>query len=94
MPYAHLMHSRKYLVNLIVVKSCEGKCAKCFDRSVCAVNAPRPGVHRILVDEPRSRKLYKKAGFTNVNSIMQSPASEQSALEAADVQFVNAVHHI
>lgn len=34
--------------------------------------ARRAGVHRILVDDsPAGRRLYERAGFTNVNSIME-----------------------
>jgi GNAT superfamily N-acetyltransferase len=38
----------------------------------CVETARRNGVHRILVDDsPAGRKFYERAGFTNVNTIME-----------------------
>lgn len=60
------------LINVYVVDSWRGKGVANALIEACVESARRAGVHRILVDDsPAGRRLYEKAGFTNVNSIME-----------------------
>lgn len=60
------------LINVYVVPSWRGRGVANALIEASVEGARRGGVHRILVDDsPAGRRLYEKAGFTNVNSIME-----------------------
>jgi GNAT superfamily N-acetyltransferase len=60
------------LINVFVVDSWRGRGVANALIEACVETARRAGVHRILVDDsPAGRRLYERAGFTNVNTIME-----------------------
>ena len=60
------------LVNVFVTESWRGRGLANDLIEACVETARRAGVHRILVDDsPAGRRLYERAGFTVVNSIME-----------------------
>jgi GNAT superfamily N-acetyltransferase len=60
------------LINVYVVESWRGRGVGDALIEACVDTARRNGVHRVLVDDsPQGRRLYEKAGFANVNSIME-----------------------
>lgn len=60
------------LINVYTVESWRGRGVANALIEACVETARRNGVHRILVDDsPAGRALYEKAGFTNVNSVME-----------------------
>ena len=60
------------LVNVFVTQSWRGRGLANDLIEACVETARRAGVHRILVDDsPAGRRLYERAGFTVVNTIME-----------------------
>lgn len=60
------------LVNVFVTESWRGRGLANDLIEACVETARRAGIHRILVDDsPAGRRLYERAGFTVVNSIME-----------------------
>ena len=60
------------IVNVYTVESWRGRGVGNALIEACVETARRGGVHRVLVDDsPAGRHLYERAGFTNVNSIME-----------------------
>lgn len=60
------------LINVYTVDSWRGKGVANALIEACVESARRAGVHRILVDDsPAGRRLYEKAGFTIVNTVME-----------------------
>lgn len=60
------------LINVYTVPSWRGQGVANALIEACIETARRNGVHRILVDDsPVGRRLYERAGFTLVNSIME-----------------------
>ncbi|MGQ0561410.1 MAG: GNAT family N-acetyltransferase [Gemmatimonadota bacterium] len=60
------------LVNVYVTESWRGRGVGNDLIDACLESARRAGVHRVLVDDsPTGRRLYERAGFTVVNTIME-----------------------
>lgn len=60
------------LMNVYVTPPWRGKGLANDLIEACVETAKRAGVHRILVDDsPAGRRLYERAGFTVVNTIME-----------------------
>ena len=60
------------LMNVYVTPPWRGKGVANDLIEACVETAKRAGVHRILVDDsPAGRRLYERAGFTVVNTIME-----------------------
>ena len=60
------------LINVFVDASWRGHGVANALIEACIETARRAGVHRILVDDsPAGKRVYERAGFTTVNSIME-----------------------
>jgi GNAT superfamily N-acetyltransferase len=60
------------LINVYVTEGWRGRGVAQALIEACIETARRADVHRILVDDtPRGRRIYERAGFTVVNSIME-----------------------
>lgn len=60
------------LINVYVTEGWRGRGVAQALIEACIETARRADVHRILVDDtPRGRRIYERAGFTAVNSIME-----------------------
>lgn len=60
------------LINVYVTEGWRGRGVANALIGACIETAKRAEVHRILVDDtPRGRRIYERAGFTMVNSIME-----------------------
>ena len=60
------------LINVFTVQSWRGRGVANALIEACVETARRGGVHRILVDDsPAGKRLYERAGFTTVNSVME-----------------------
>ena len=72
-PPAHPAGGREArLINVYTVESWRGRGVANALIEACVETARRAGVHRILVDDsPAGRRLYEKAGFTMVNTVME-----------------------
>ncbi|MGQ0813654.1 MAG: GNAT family N-acetyltransferase [Gemmatimonadota bacterium] len=60
------------LINVFVAEPWRGRGVANDLIEACVETARRGGVHRVLVDDsPAGRRLYERAGFTVVNTIME-----------------------
>lgn len=70
--HTHGSGSEGRLINVYTVDGWRGRGVGNALIEACIETARRNGVHRILVDDsPAGRRLYERAGFTNVNSVME-----------------------
>jgi GNAT superfamily N-acetyltransferase len=72
-PGAGMVSAREgRLINVYVTEGWRGRGVAHDLIEACIETARRADVHRILVDDtPRGRRIYERAGFTMVNSIME-----------------------
>jgi GNAT superfamily N-acetyltransferase len=60
------------LINVYTEMSWRGRGVGAALIEACVETARRNGIHRILVDDsPAGRRFYERAGFTNVNTVME-----------------------